>query len=77
MSCMFAHSSSSPMAPPVKAKKQTSLDSYSRPSTRLAKKETKAKGPGGAAPEASNRPKSKQRKGAGVSDMIPAPDKMK
>ena len=35
---MFVHSSSSPAAPASKATKQMSLDSFSRPSTRLAKK---------------------------------------
>ena len=44
---MFARNGSSPMAPVSKAPKQTSLDSFSkpstsRPSTRLAKKEAKA-----------------------------------
>ena len=44
---MFAPSHSSPMAPHGKMK-QTSLDLFGRPSTRLARKEAELKGPGAA-----------------------------
>ena len=37
------------LVPAIKQTKQTSLDSYSRPSTRLARKEVEAKGTGEAA----------------------------
>ena len=42
---MFAPSCSSPMVPHGKMK-QMSLDSFGRPSTRLARKEAESKGPG-------------------------------
>lgn len=72
---MFARSGSSPKAPPGKATKQTSLDLYSRPSTRLAKKEARAKGPGEAAPDAPSRPKSSKE--AGSSNTVPVKGKTK
>ena len=59
-SCMFARSGSSPMAPSGNTK-QTLLDSYSRPTTRLARKEAGAKGPIKAAMDPPSRPKLKKK----------------
>ena len=40
---MFMCSGNSPKVPPRKGPRQTSIDSYSRPSTRLARKEAEGK----------------------------------
>ena len=71
--CMFACGGSSPMAPAlaVKQTKQTSLDSYSRPSTRLAMKEVKAR----RTREAASRPKTRQ--GMGPDEVGPIEAKAK
>ena len=51
------------LAPAIKQTKQTSLDSYSRPSTRLTRKEVEAKRIGEATPGMHSRPKMRRRVG--------------
>ena len=70
--CMFARSGSSPMAPSGNTK-QTSLDSYSRPTTRLARKEAGAKGPIKAAAGPPSGPKLK-KKATGPQSASTAPE---
>ena len=76
--CMFAPNGSNPMAPSGRITKQTSLDSFSRPSTRLARKEAKAKGSGETSLDAHNRPRPKAHgKVAGAGDVGPIKEKTK
>ena len=75
---MFAPSGSSPMALSGKHMKQTSLDLFSRPGTRLARKEAEAKGSGEVTPDAHSRLRSRaHRKVAGLSVMGPTKEKNK
>ena len=75
--CMLARGGSSPtaLAPATKQTKQTSLDSYSRPSMRLARKEVGAKRIGEATPGVHSRPK--MRRGVGPDEVGPTKAKAK
>jgi len=61
---MFTHSGISPTAPASRATNQTSLESYSRPSTRLARKEARVKRPGEATLDAHSGLKSRREVGS-------------